>query len=77
MNQHIHTGCVWEVAVSWSSCVQIAVVLIFLIAIILYRTILSIIIYKSGNSFVSFSVSTTQHSLKCFFKGDTYDIQNQ
>ncbi|XP_044058924.1 anoctamin-7 [Siniperca chuatsi] len=35
--------------------IMVAVVLMFLIAIILYRTILSIIIYKSGNSFISFS----------------------
>ncbi|XP_051255589.1 anoctamin-7 isoform X2 [Dicentrarchus labrax] len=35
--------------------IMIVVVLIFLIGIILYRTILRIIISKSGNSFVSFS----------------------
>ncbi|XP_061576012.1 anoctamin-7 isoform X1 [Cololabis saira] len=36
--------------------IMVAVVLIFLIAIIFYRTILSIIIYKSEYSFFSFSV---------------------
>ncbi|KTG46110.1 hypothetical protein cypCar_00030125 [Cyprinus carpio] len=36
---------------------MIAIVLIFLIAIILYRTILSIIIYRSQNGFFIFSVS--------------------
>ncbi|KAM7412383.1 hypothetical protein PAMA_019990 [Pampus argenteus] len=35
--------------------IMVVVVLMFLIAIILYRTILSIIIYKSHNSFLSFS----------------------
>ncbi|XP_070761810.1 anoctamin-7 [Enoplosus armatus] len=33
--------------------IMVIVVLMFLISIILYRTILSIIIYKSGNSFIS------------------------
>lgn len=37
--------------------VQIVVVLMFLMAIILYRTILQIVIYKSRNSFISLSVS--------------------
>nr|XP_046246025.1 anoctamin-7 isoform X2 [Scatophagus argus]XP_046246027.1 anoctamin-7 isoform X2 [Scatophagus argus] len=44
------TGCMVIV-------IMIVVVLMFLIAIIVYRTILGIIIYKSGNSFVSFSAS--------------------
>ncbi|KAM7398722.1 hypothetical protein PAMP_018039 [Pampus punctatissimus] len=35
--------------------IMVVVVLMFLIAIILYRTILSIVIYKSHNSFLSFS----------------------
>ncbi|XP_076590531.1 anoctamin-7 [Chaetodon auriga] len=35
--------------------IMVAVMLMFLICIILYRTILRIIIYRSGNSFVSFS----------------------
>uniref|UniRef100_A0A671RNY4 Anoctamin n=1 Tax=Sinocyclocheilus anshuiensis TaxID=1608454 RepID=A0A671RNY4_9TELE len=39
----------------YSLCLQIAIVLIFLIAIILYRTILSIIIYRSQNAFFVFS----------------------
>lgn len=62
---------------------QVVVVLMFLIAIILYRTIVRIIIYKSGNNFVSDSVSTTaalglfpeglhrlltSHFCYCFFK---------
>ncbi|XP_068601416.1 anoctamin-7 [Brachionichthys hirsutus] len=42
------TGCLIIV-------VMVVVVLMFLIAIIVYRTILKIIIYKSENSFVSFS----------------------
>lgn len=42
--------------------VQIAVVLMFLMAIILYRTILQMVIYKSSNSFVSSSVSLSLHS---------------
>lgn len=37
--------------------VQIVVVLMFLMAIILYRTILQIVIYKSSNTFFSSSVS--------------------
>lgn len=40
---------------------QIAVVLMFLMAIILYRTILQIVIYKSRNTFVSSSVSQPSH----------------
>lgn len=40
---------------------QIVVVLMFLMAIILYRTILSMIIYKSEHSFLTFSVSTRKH----------------
>lgn len=55
-------SCLWKVAVSWSSCVQIVVVLMFVIGIILYRTILSIIIYKSEHSFLTFSVSTTKNN---------------
>ncbi|XP_054598355.1 anoctamin-7 [Nothobranchius furzeri] len=42
------TGCMVIV-------IMVAVVLMFLIGIILYRTILSIIIFKSENSFLSFS----------------------
>uniref|UniRef100_A0A3Q2W135 Anoctamin n=1 Tax=Haplochromis burtoni TaxID=8153 RepID=A0A3Q2W135_HAPBU len=47
--------------------IMVAVVLIFLTAIILYRTILSIIIYKSEYSFFSFSVSKRQ--LACLHLG--------
>lgn len=50
-----------------TSSAQVAVVLIFLTAIILYRTILSIIIYKSEYSFFSFSVSKRQ--LACLHLG--------
>lgn len=57
-----------EVALNNTSCVQISVVLMFLIAIILYRTILQIVIYKSNNIFVSSSVSnsTRFHEMKRF-----------
>lgn len=48
-----------EAALNNTSCVQISVVLMFLIAIILYRTILQIVIYKSNNIFVSSSVSNS------------------
>lgn len=58
MEQQIHTNRDQQAAVSWMSCVQISVVLMFLIAIILYRTILQIVIYNSTSSFDSFSVST-------------------
>lgn len=57
-----------EAALNNTSCVQISVVLMFLIAIILYRTILQIVIYKSNNIFVSSSVSnsTRFHEMKRF-----------
>lgn len=42
--------------------VQIAVVLVFLMAIILYRTILQIVIYKSTNALVSSFVSLSLSS---------------
>lgn len=40
-----------------SLCLQISIVLIFLMGIIMYRSILSIIIYRSQNAFFIFSVS--------------------
>lgn len=63
---HTRKTNVKEEALNYTSCVQISVVLMFLIAIILYRTILQIVIYKSNNIFVSSSVSnsTRIHKMK-------------
>ncbi|KAG7225927.1 hypothetical protein INR49_018528 [Caranx melampygus] len=54
------TGCMVIV-------IMITVVLMFLIAIILYRTILTIIIYNSHDNFLSFSMHRTQSKYEDMF----------
>uniref|UniRef100_A0A7N6F7S0 Anoctamin n=1 Tax=Anabas testudineus TaxID=64144 RepID=A0A7N6F7S0_ANATE len=54
--RRILTGCMVII-------IMIVVVLMFLIGIILYRTILSIIIYKSEHSFLTFSIASLSGSV--------------